>query len=357
MSAELADLRSRLARFARRQGVRDADDVAQDALLVLLRERARVLPGSESAFAHAVVARMVPRARKRERDVRPCGSAFPSEGVDDSADELADPGALAWSPATSQDTPHDVETRLDELRRAALVRDRMCSMPEDLRPIVELFEREGLGKEEVAQRLGLPVGTCSSRRARARRWLTGELWRAEASRAKPCVGARASLFVVGRTWYEARGLWGRYRKALPASLRDRWEEKVSSTWVDLDAVMGFYSASQSLGLSREDELALGARLFDRVARKNGFVPPRPRTAAEVLEHASDLWFGTFEGGRADVHVRAHDEHVLELEAPMFVHGFFRHCLIGAVGAALVPTRARLTVERATSRTLRLVARR
>jgi RNA polymerase sigma factor (sigma-70 family) len=349
MSAELADLRSRLARFARRRGVRDAEDVAQDALLVLLRERARVKPGLESAFAHAVVARMVPRARKRERDVRACGSALPLGSSDDSVDELAEM-------ATSHDVPHDVETCLDELRRAALVRDRMCSLPDDLRPIVELFEREGLGKDEVAQRLALPVGTCSSRRARARRWLTGELGRAEASRAKPCVGARASLFVVGRTWYEARGLWGRYRKALPTSLRDHWEEKVSSTWVDLDAVMGFYSASQSLGLSRQDELSLGARLFDRVARKNGFVPPRPRTAAEVLEHASDLWFGTFEGGRADVHARSHDEQVLELEAPMFVHGFFRHCLIGAVGAALVPTRARLTVERTTSRTLRLVAR-
>ena len=86
---------------------------------------------------------------------------------------------------TDSDEPYDMQNRLkdpdtpeglvltDEIRTT--VNAAMEALPEDLRTAIVLRELEGLSYEEIATRMGCPVGTVRSRIFRAREAIDGRL--------------------------------------------------------------------------------------------------------------------------------------------------------------------------------------
>ena len=86
---------------------------------------------------------------------------------------------------TDPDEPYDMQNRLkdpdtpeglvltDEIRTT--VNAAMEALPEDLRTAIVLRELEGLSYEEIAARMGCPVGTVRSRIFRAREAIDGRL--------------------------------------------------------------------------------------------------------------------------------------------------------------------------------------
>jgi RNA polymerase sigma factor (sigma-70 family) len=78
--------------------------------------------------------------------------------------------ALARVPAlpAAPDDADEVTARLDAERRMRRVLESIKALPRRDREVLTLCVWEGLGYEEVAQSLGIPVGTVRSRLARAR---------------------------------------------------------------------------------------------------------------------------------------------------------------------------------------------
>jgi RNA polymerase sigma-70 factor (ECF subfamily) len=136
-------------RLLRRLGLSeaDADDVTQQAFLVASRRLDDIQVGSERAFLYrAAVNSAYKQRRSRERR------------REDELDEL------------SLDTPGDpgIEELVDQ-RRARVILDAVIeTMPLDFRVVFVLFEIDGLGTQEIADVVGIPLGTVASRLRRAR---------------------------------------------------------------------------------------------------------------------------------------------------------------------------------------------
>jgi RNA polymerase sigma factor (sigma-70 family) len=130
-----------------------ADDAFQAAFLVLARRAADVKPrAAVRAWLYEVAVRTAREARamsarRRSREV-------PVPSVPD-------------RPAPAE-TPTDPDTirALDE---------EIARLPDHLRTAVVLCELDGLGRKDVAARLGIPEGTLSSRLAKARKVLADRL--------------------------------------------------------------------------------------------------------------------------------------------------------------------------------------
>jgi RNA polymerase sigma factor (sigma-70 family) len=100
-------------------------------------------------------------ARRAAIDVHRRESRRAAERIDDVS--AAHPAIVTLPPSAEQ--AYDVW----EVRRA------IASLPDDERDVVRLQHVEGLTHAEVAQRLGVPVGTVKSRSFRAHRRLAGQL--------------------------------------------------------------------------------------------------------------------------------------------------------------------------------------
>lgn len=87
---------------------------------------------------------------------------------------------LEGGPAPSLDPAPDAALAAAEEARA--VRRALARLPEKHRTVLALREVEGLGYEEIALALGVPVGTVESRLFRARQGLARELSRGEEER-------------------------------------------------------------------------------------------------------------------------------------------------------------------------------
>ena len=143
----------RLERYALRfvRGDRDAAaDLAQETVLKALRNHSRFEPGSNLAAWLQTVLRnhFLSQVRKRMREV---------EDVD---------GLHAAAVAV----PGGQEARLEYAEVAA----RMKLMPREMRRALLMVAEEGLSYEEVAERMGIAIGTVKSRVNRARAFLEGE---------------------------------------------------------------------------------------------------------------------------------------------------------------------------------------
>jgi RNA polymerase sigma-70 factor (ECF subfamily) len=133
----------------------DADDGTQQVFWVAARKLDRIEAGRERAFLFGTAVRVA-------SDVRRAASRRP-EAVSEPLD-LSDPG------------PGPEE--LTEQRRArALLDEVLDSMPLEARTAFVLFELEELSVVEIADLVGVPVGTVASRLRRAR-----ELFHAAAKR-------------------------------------------------------------------------------------------------------------------------------------------------------------------------------
>ena len=133
-------------RLLRRLGLdpETADDAAQQAFLIAAERLSDIRPGCERSFLYGTALRLFRDLRRAElRMVRDSGHDLASEQPN--ADERIDrERALQWLDAA------------------------LAGMEQDLREVFVLFELERLPTPQIAELLGIPVGTAASRLRRAR---------------------------------------------------------------------------------------------------------------------------------------------------------------------------------------------
>jgi len=150
-------------RLLRRMGVpeSDADDAAQQVFIVLSQRIEQVRVGAERAFLFSTAMNVGARARRNRMRKR-----------EDFGDDL------------EQQLGHDPSPEeLVDRRRARQALDALLDeMPLDLRVVFVLFELEQLSTAEIAELVGVPLGTAASRLRRAREDFAARVARHEARR-------------------------------------------------------------------------------------------------------------------------------------------------------------------------------
>jgi len=139
-------------RLLRRLGVpADAvDDAAQEVFLIMAERLSDIRENSERSFAFGTAIRVAHSARRRL--ARAPVSAEGEFGA----------GVVAASPVPGPDELSDQKRARELLNRV------LDAMPLDLRTVFILFELEGLRSPEIAELVGVPLGTVASRLRRAR---------------------------------------------------------------------------------------------------------------------------------------------------------------------------------------------
>jgi len=155
-------------RLLRRLGVAaaDTDDATQRVFMIATRRMADITIGSERSFLFGTALRVAPEMVRAARRQAPLGNGEPYDRRDSS------PGP---------------EELVAQNRARAALEELLLAMPLELRTVLVLFELEQMTKTEVAELLGLPVGTAVSRLRRAR-----EEFRAQLKRRNARLGRRVS---------------------------------------------------------------------------------------------------------------------------------------------------------------------
>ncbi|HXZ99316.1 MAG TPA: sigma-70 family RNA polymerase sigma factor [Candidatus Binatia bacterium] len=141
----------------------DAADVVQEAFTRAFRN----VEGLRGATVRPWLFRVTMNCA---RDVHRQHSRRPAEALDDEEGrviELPDPGL-------------GPEATILQRERAAAVRDALLTLPHDFRVAVVLRDVNQLSYEEMAETLGVPLGTVKSRISRARALLLAQLRRCPA---------------------------------------------------------------------------------------------------------------------------------------------------------------------------------
>jgi RNA polymerase sigma-70 factor, ECF subfamily len=136
-------------RSLRRLGVRpaDVDDALQEVFVVAARRLADIASGRDRSFLFGIAARVASTRRRTTRRRPEDGEA----GLDEKPSDDPDPEELS------------------ELRRARPVLQQILdAMSDDCRAVFILAELEELSTREIAEVLGIPQGTASSRLRSAR---------------------------------------------------------------------------------------------------------------------------------------------------------------------------------------------
>lgn len=144
-------------RTLRRMGLSPdaAADATQQAFLIAAERLADIRRGSERAFLFGTALRLAQTAFRARRRVQ----------LEEDMDLRADP-------ARAEAIAHQ--------RSALRLADRiLATLNEELLTVFILFELEGLSAPEIAELVGIPVGTVSSRLRRAREAFRAELQRLE----------------------------------------------------------------------------------------------------------------------------------------------------------------------------------
>lgn len=166
----LDDLLGAAIRLAKNR--HDAEDLVADAVTKAwgsresLKEAERFRPWMFRILTNCFVSDCRKRAVRPAADVS-VDAADDQEGGFSLFEELHQPFLLWWG------TPE--QEFLNKLLREDLER-AVDSLPETYRAVVVLADLEGLAYAEIADSLGVPVGTVRSRLARARAQLQKALW-------------------------------------------------------------------------------------------------------------------------------------------------------------------------------------
>jgi len=142
-------------RSLRRWGVplHAVDDAAQQVFIIFADRIAQVEPGREKAFLVATAVRVAANARRVQQRSR----EVPTDDLDDIA---------APSSGSRGATP---EQLLDWKQRRERLDGALDELPFEQRTVFVLFELEGFSLPEIADAVGVPLGTATSRLRRARR--------------------------------------------------------------------------------------------------------------------------------------------------------------------------------------------
>ena len=137
-------------RALRRLGLEEAqaDDAAQSVLLLLARRLDEVETGKERAFLFGAALRVAHGTRRRAARRR---SRLEDRDLEGLEDPRPSPEAL-----------------LERRRARALLDELLAELPLELRSVLVLHEIEELSVNEIAEVVGIPVGTAASRLRRAR---------------------------------------------------------------------------------------------------------------------------------------------------------------------------------------------
>jgi RNA polymerase sigma-70 factor (ECF subfamily) len=142
-----------LLNFFRRMGAYtgEAEDLVQETFLRLFAYRAKYRPTGKFTALLFTLARhaWADGLRKKRREPSPCGAA----GVRSSGEGPSDAGSDSGGEARHVER---ADARFDAARALA-------ELSEKLRPVVVLSICQGLDHREIAEILGIPVGTVKSR--------------------------------------------------------------------------------------------------------------------------------------------------------------------------------------------------
>lgn len=136
-------------RVVRRLGIpeSDADDVTQETFCIAAHRINDIEAGKERSFLYSVAVRVSANARRARRRRQNAYDNF----------EIA--------PRDAAPMPDNLS---DQKNARSLLDEILESLPEDLREVLVLHEIEEVGVAELAEALGIPVGTVGSRLRRAR---------------------------------------------------------------------------------------------------------------------------------------------------------------------------------------------
>lgn len=146
----------------------DAEDLVQDAALLAFRAAHTFQPGSnfKAWFFQILTRRFWERHRRQQRRPRPVD-------LDDTPDlYLFTHSAAAGLPWTGGDPAHELFERLGSER----VAEAIGMLPEEYAVVCTLYFMEDFAYHEIADVLGVPVGTVRSRLHRGRKMLQKTLW-------------------------------------------------------------------------------------------------------------------------------------------------------------------------------------
>ncbi len=151
----------------------DAQDVVQDAYLRAFKYFDSFQGESPSAWLLAIVRNTCFTWMRRNR---PSEEVVASEPVDDESAGSAEPVLGGGSRALATDP----ETLLIEGRDRAEVNALVAKLPLEFREVIVLREIEDLSYREIADIVGIPIGTVMSRLSRARKLLHDAWYRQQA---------------------------------------------------------------------------------------------------------------------------------------------------------------------------------
>jgi RNA polymerase sigma-70 factor (ECF subfamily) len=138
----------------------DVDDCTNEALKRAIEGRDRLRPGEPLRPWVTGIARHVAldamRARKRQRERTALARETEDGASVDPLDRVADPAPDAFQ-------------RLSDARRRDAVAAAMSALPDGQRKALTMFHMEGLQYQEIAARLGVPLGTVATWVMRARK--------------------------------------------------------------------------------------------------------------------------------------------------------------------------------------------
>lgn len=136
-------------RSVRRLGVReaDSDDAVQRVFLIVSEKLDVIEPAAERSFLFQTALRVASHARRKYRNER----EVPDDNV-----ELS---------LGSYPSPEDLS---DQKRMRQLADQVLHDMPLELRAVLIMFEVQEMTTPEIAEILGIPLGTAASRLRRAR---------------------------------------------------------------------------------------------------------------------------------------------------------------------------------------------
>ena len=151
----------------------DAQDVVQDAYLRAFKYFDSFEGENPSAWLLAIVRNTCFTWMRRNR---PSEEVLGSEPIDDEKASDAEPilGGGSRGLAT------DPETLLIEGRDRTQVNDLVSKLPAEFREVIVLREIEDLSYREIADVVGIPIGTVMSRLSRARKLLHDAWYRQQA---------------------------------------------------------------------------------------------------------------------------------------------------------------------------------
>lgn len=146
----MREYRPVVERALRRLGIdaSRADDATQDVFITVARKLDFIRPGSEKPYVLGVAARVAANYR-RSRALR---LEIPDEALLLAEIDLALPA----------------DQQLERKRVREMLGRALASMSRELRTVFVLYEMDGLPMTEIADVVGVPVGTVASRLRRAR---------------------------------------------------------------------------------------------------------------------------------------------------------------------------------------------